>query len=255
MFHRLQPRSSEQGAVALKKQLLATAIAAVFISGCGSTSSVPAQDTSAQTGINDDFSTGTETDATGDTDAGDANNGSDTGGVSDGTSGNGAENSNTDSENASDEANDNDSDEAVNADNDTDEAPIPGAAPPVGLLRTAQPTFVWPAVADAEQYKIVVKDAGGSGYARALDPMAANCQTGVGTCSASTNLAYYDNDLTWYVESTVNGAQGPVSESYSITTPLSENLQPIKSSDGGCEAWAAVAYGKYVVLNLSLIHI
>lgn len=122
-------------------------------------------------------------------------------------------------------------------------------SPPTGLLDTAQPTFVWPAIANAEQYKIVVRDAGGSGYARSLDPVAANCQTGEGMCNAETNLAYYDNDLSWYVESTVDGVAGPVSETYSITTPLSENMQPIKSSDGNCEAWAAVAYDKYVVLN------
>ena len=66
-----------------------------------------------------------------------------------------------------------------------------------------------------------------------------------------TNLAYHDNDLSWHVESTVNGAPGPTSQSYSITTPLSENLQPIKSNVGGCEGWASVAYGKYVVLNNS----
>jgi len=134
------------------------------------------------------------------------------------------------------------------ADSDTNVFSVP---PPQGLLATAQPTFSWPAVANAEEYKIVVKDAGGSGYERTLDPLTANCQTGEGTCSATTNLAYYDNDLTWRVESTVNGVAGPVSDSYTITTPLSENMQPIKSSDGGCEAWAAVAYGKYVVLNNS----
>ena len=136
-------------------------------------------------------------------------------------------------------------------DNNNEEADAFAVPPPQGLLATAQPTFSWPAVANAEQYKIVVKDAGGSGYERTLDPMAANCQTGEGTCSATTSLAYHDNDLTWHVESTVDGASGPVSDSYNITTPLSENLQPIKSSDGGCEAWASVAYGKYVVLNNS----
>ncbi len=121
---------------------------------------------------------------------------------------------------------------------------------PRGLLDTAQPVFVWPAVANAEEYKIVVKDEGQSGYARTLDPVAANCQTGEGMCSASTSLAYFDNHLDWYVESTVNGAPGPVSETYSITTPFSENMQPILSNTiDECEAWAAVAYDKYVVLN------
>ena len=105
-------------------------------------------------------------------------------------------------------------------------------------------------MANAEQYKIVVKDAGGSGYARSVDPVTANCQTGEGTCSATTALAYYDNNLSWYVESTVSGAPGPVSDTYNITTPLSENMQPILSNTiENCEAWAAVAYDKYVVLN------
>jgi hypothetical protein len=120
-----------------------------------------------------------------------------------------------------------------------------------GLLDTAQPQFEWPAVANAEQYKIVVQDADGNGYARTLDPLTANCQTGEGICSASTNMAYYDNDLSWYVESTVDGAAGPTSDSIAITTPLSPDLMPIKSNTSDCEAWASVAYDKYVVLNNS----
>ena len=144
---------------------------------------------------------------------------------------------------------DSNTDEDTTDINDAGGAAISAALAPSGLLDTAQPTFVWPAVANAEQYKIVVKDADGNGYARTLDSFAANCQTGEGSCSATTGLAYYDNDMTWYVESTVDGNAGPVSDSFSITTPVSENLQPIKSSVSGCEGWASVAYGKYIVLN------
>ena len=61
--------------------------------------------------------------------------------------------------------------------NDGGGVAISAAVAPSGLLDTAQPTFVWPAVANAEQYKIVVKDADGNGYARTLDSFAANCQT------------------------------------------------------------------------------
>ena len=125
----------------------------------------------------------------------------------------------------------------------TNETPEPvNIDPPSGLLNTAQPVFRWRAVANADAYKIVVRDADGSGYARSLDPVAAGCQTGEGVCEATTGLAYYDNDLTWYVESTLDGAPGPDSETISITTPLSENLMPIKSNVSDCEA-------------LSLIHI
>ena len=134
----------------------------------------------------------------------------------------------------------------------TNETPEPvNIDPPSGLLNTAQPVFRWRAVANADAYKIVVRDADGSGYARSLDPVAAGCQTGEGVCEATTGLAYYDNDLTWYVESTLDGAPGPDSETISITTPLSENLMPIKSNVSDCEAWASIAYGKYVVLNNS----
>jgi len=121
--------------------------------------------------------------------------------------------------------------------------------PPSGEITTAQPIFVWPAVANADQYKIVVKDSDGSGYASSIDPVTANCQTGEGSCSASTNLAYYDNNLSWFVESTVNGVPGPVSDTLNITTPVSENMMPILSNPTGCEAWASVAYDKYVVVN------
>ena len=120
---------------------------------------------------------------------------------------------------------------------------------PSGLLDTARPEFRWPAVAGAEQYKIVVKDIDGNGYARSIDPLVAGCQTGDGECSGTTSLSYFDNDLTWSVESTVNGVPGPTSDGIAITTPLSSNIQPIKSNTSTCEGWAAVTYDKYVVLN------
>ena len=123
------------------------------------------------------------------------------------------------------------------------------AVVPAGLLETARPEFVWPAVADAEQYKIVVQDVNGNGYQRLLDPVAAGCQTGEGNCSGTTAMGYFDNDLTWYVESAVNGASGPTSTPVSITTPISQDLQPIKSNTGICEAWPSVAYDNYVALN------
>ena len=250
----------------MKKRFLATTIAAAFVAGCGSTSSVPTLDTSVETvsGTNENTSTGSGTAAD---ENGGSNTDADAGGIAggDGTSGSDVED-NTEVTSAEEPAagetgtQENDAEGGATADDidtdasnsqDNETTGSDGATPPVGLLSTAQPTFVWPAVANAEQYKIVVSDAGGSGYSRALDPMAANCQTGTGTCSAMTNLAYHDNDLSWHVESTVNGAPGPTSQSYSITTPLSENLQPIKSNIGGCEGWASVAYGKYVVLNNS----
>jgi len=99
--------------------------------------------------------------------------------------------------------------------------------PPSGLLDTAQPLFSWPAVSNAEQYKIVVTDAGGSGYERTLDPIAASCQTGEGTCTANTNMAYYDNDLSWYVESTVDGAPGARSQTFTMTTPCQRHYHPV----------------------------
>ncbi len=262
----------------LNKKLLAVAVATALAAGCGGTTSVSDLDNDQEPqAIDVDNNAGAGPEST----EGEGAGGSDIGGgdgVVDENANEGSGDNQTGSGNGTGEASDGDGvdsgaldngDNPVD-DNETgggdsgvvDDAPevnttvddddaVAGSPPPVGLLDTAQPEFVWPAVANAEQYKIVVTDSGGSGYARALDPMSANCQTGEGNCRATTNLAYYDNDLTWHVESTVNGAQGPVSDSFSITTPLSENLQPIKSSDGGCEAWAAVAYGKYVVLNNS----
>ena len=255
----------------MNKQLLAVALSAVFVTACGGSDSGPGSGESLQAGV------------TGNTDAGETGSNADAGEaantpdvvvaddatqvtpdvVADGA----VETADTVEVVVEDTAENTDTSEVVvveetedvadttnGTDNNNDAADNTIALavpPPQGLLATAQPVFSWPAVADADEYKIIVKDAGGSGYERTLDPLTANCQTGEGTCSASTNLAYYDNDLTWRVESTVDGEAGPVSDSYSITTPLSENMQPIKSSDGGCEAWASVAYGKYVVLNNS----
>jgi hypothetical protein len=120
---------------------------------------------------------------------------------------------------------------------------------PSGELNTARPEFRWPSVEEAEQYRIVVRDAGGNGYERVLDAVDANCQASDGSCGAATSLEYFDNDLTWFVESTVDGVAGPTSGALSITTPVSPHMQPIKSNTGICEGWASIAYDKYVALN------
>jgi len=242
----------------LKKQLLLVALSTLSVTACGGSNSSSVSDEAAQTGIVNDADSGDSV-QTGIANENDSDESAQTGIVNETDSGETGSNADATDSTDSDTADSTDSDSTDSADNsdninNNDEGGNDTAVltpPPQGLLATAQPTFTWPAVANAEEYKIVVNDAGGSGYARSLDPLTANCQTGEGTCSATTNLAYYDNDLTWQVESTVNGEAGPVSDSYSITTPLSENMQPIKSNDGGCEAWAAVAYGKYVVLNNS----
>lgn len=214
--------------IILNRQLLAAALCTVLVTACSSDSD-PVSVNNGQSGSDNGDVTGNGDGSVGEMNIENNNPDTDTG------------DADGDQQNTPDTDGDADNGTGVNE-------PVP----PSGLLDTAQPTFVWPAVANAERYKIVVKDAGGSGYARAIDPVAANCQTGEGNCSATTSLAYYDNNMTWFVESTVNGNPGPVSDSYSITTPLSENMQPILSSDdGGCEAWASVAYGKYVVLNNS----
>ena len=266
----------------LNKKLLTTAISTVLISACGGSNTDPVAGDIAQPGAdnvivisdpqpsvveetesNDSVASevSSNTDNTSDaggssiTDSEDQQIAADDATVAETTEAdNNAEDVVIVSEDSS-ETNNSDQEDAVVEDAiidvEIDETSAFEAAPPSGLLDTAQPTFVWPAVANAEEYKIVVKDADGSGYARSLDPLTANCQTGEGSCSATTGLAYYDNDMTWYVESTVDGNAGPVSDSFSITTPVSENLQPIKSSDSGCEGWASVAYGKYIVLNNS----
>ncbi len=236
----------------MKKQLAIALFSAALAAGCGSDNEGSTAGNN-QDGI-EGGSGGDTTDGTGNTDGGEDNGGS---GNADGTdnSGNTGGTDTTDGNETTDGTDGTDGTDTTGGDGDNGdgnnaEGTDTAADAPSGLLDTAQPTFVWPAVAGAERYKIVVKDDGGSGYARSLDPVAANCQTGDGMCSAATSLAYYDNDLNWYVESTVNGAPGPVSETNRITTPLSENMQPIKSNTiEDCEAWAAVAYDKYVVLN------
>ena len=142
----------------MKKRLLATTIAAAFVAGCGSTSSVPALDTSVETvsGTNEGTSTasGPAADETGGSDDSAAEvAGGITGG--DGTSGNGAEN-NTEVTNAeetsaeepaAEETDTQDSDAEGGTtpdDSDTDTSNSQdneitgsdGATPPVGLLST-----------------------------------------------------------------------------------------------------------------------
>ncbi len=220
------------------KRLATPALCAFLLVGCGGSGSGAGSETDIEIVIPADNSAGTDTEVVV------GNNDTDTAG------------NNTDNVDATGSVDDTDvvdtGDTDTVGDTDTigDTDTTATLVAPSGALDTAQPLFVWPAVAGAERYKIVVKDDGASGYARSLDPVAANCQTGEGMCSATTALAYFDNHLDWYVESTVNGAPGPVSDTYNITTPFSENMQPILSNTTDeCEAWAAVAYDKYVVLN------
>ncbi len=124
------------------------------------------------------------------------------------------------------------------------------ALSPSGLINTGTPTFQWTAI-DADSYRIVVSDASGNGYTSEVDALSAGCQTGTGTCTHTPSLAYFDNHLSWVVQPVVNGNNAPLSNRLSITTPFSPDIQPILSNEGSCEAWASVAYDKFVVLNNS----
>lgn len=125
------------------------------------------------------------------------------------------------------------------------------ALSPEGLVDNSTPEFTWTAIPNVDEYRIVVKDAAGNGYRRSVDALTAGCQTGGGNCNFSPTAAYFDNDLQWYVESAVGGQSGPRSNTVSITTPFSANIQPIKSNTTACEAWPSVAYDEFVVLNNS----
>lgn len=120
------------------------------------------------------------------------------------------------------------------------------AVSPSGLLSTGTPTFQWNPLAGTEMYTLAISDSRGNGYSYQIDPLRAGCQSG-GVCTATPDLGYYDNDLTWRIKTTVNGSDGPESNRIAITTPQNINIQPVKS--GQCEAWPSVAYDKYVVLN------
>lgn len=124
------------------------------------------------------------------------------------------------------------------------------AISPTGATTTGTPTFTWTAI-DADEYRIVVSDSAGNGYTSSIDPVAAGCQGGTGTCTHTPNLAYFDNNLTWVVQPVINGSNGALSNRVSITTPFNPDIQPILSNQGSCEAWPSVAYDKFVVLNNS----
>ena len=120
------------------------------------------------------------------------------------------------------------------------------AISPSGTLSSGTPEFQWNPLDGAEMYTLAISDSQGNGYSYQIDPLRAGCQSG-GTCSATPDLGYYDNDLTWRVKTTVNGSDGPETDRINITTPQNINIQPVKS--GQCEAWPSVAYDKFVVLN------
>ena len=120
---------------------------------------------------------------------------------------------------------------------------------PAGAINTGTPVYRWPAVADADNYRLVIRDFGNNGFTHEIDPVAAQCQDGTGTCSAQPDTGYFDNFLNWTVHAEVDGrmqlAGGPVS----FKTPVSPDLQPIASNTESCEAYPAMAYDKYVVVN------
>jgi hypothetical protein len=120
---------------------------------------------------------------------------------------------------------------------------------PSGAIATGTPEYQWPAVSGADSYRLIVRDSGGNGFDHTIDPLAAGCQTGSGTCRVRPDTGYFDNFLNWTVQAQVGGqtriAAGPVS----FKTPVSPNLQPISSNTASCEAYPAMAYDKFVVVN------
>lgn len=124
------------------------------------------------------------------------------------------------------------------------------AISPSGSVTSGNPTFRWSAI-NADSYRIVVSDSAGNGYTSSVDPVTAGCQSGNGTCSFTPKLAYFDNHLSWVVQPVKDGNNGTLSNRLSITTPFSPDIQPILSNEGSCEAWPAVAYDNFVVLNNS----
>lgn len=123
------------------------------------------------------------------------------------------------------------------------------ALSPVGVISTGTPVYRWPAVANADKYRLIIRDAGGNGFTHEIDAFAANCQTGTGSCSAQPDTGYFDNFLNWSVQAVVNGASQSVAGPVSFKTPVSPDLQPISSNTGACEAYPAMAYDKYVIVN------
>lgn len=124
------------------------------------------------------------------------------------------------------------------------------ALSPSGIINTGTPVFRWSAI-DAEAYRIVVSDSAGNGYTSSVDAVTAGCQGGIGTCSYTPGLSYFDNHLSWVVQPIINGQNSTLSNRLSITTPFSPDMQPILSNTGTCEAWPAIAYDNFVVLNNS----
>ncbi len=129
----------------------------------------------------------------------------------------------------------------------TSDLPAIAAGEAAGLLDSANPNFTWPSIDSAGQYRLIVEDAAGNGYAANLDADAANCLNG--TCSASLESAYHGTELNWRVESTVDGQPGPVVEGGSFSSERSTELQPITSRPDICAVWPALDYDKYTVLN------
>jgi hypothetical protein len=120
---------------------------------------------------------------------------------------------------------------------------------PSGVINTGKPEYRWPARANADQYRLIVRDAGNNGFTHEIDPVAANCQTGTGACTAQPDTGYFDNFLTWRVEAVVNGATQTVAGPVSFKTPVSADLQPIASNTASCEAYPAMAWDKFVLVN------
>ena len=129
------------------------------------------------------------------------------------------------------------------------DSPANVAMSPTGAINTGTPTYSWPANGNADLYRLVVSDGAGNGFTHEIDPFSAGCQSGDGTCRAQPDLAYYDNSLTWKIQTISGGETISTSASVNFSTPISLDVQPITSNPDVCEAYPSVVYDKFIAIN------
>jgi uncharacterized protein (DUF1800 family) len=116
-------------------------------------------------------------------------------------------------------------------------AGVPGQATlvsPTGTINDAMPTYVWNVVANATEYVLNVKDAGGADRILQTLQSVMVCQQGQATCSARPAVQLAAATYTWTIQSRNNAGNGPVSGSLTFTVssaPANITVQSHQDND------------------------
>jgi len=97
---------------------------------------------------------------------------------------------------------------------------------PSGSITDPTPTYLWNAVPGSTWYYLWVNDSTGNKIQQWYTATQAGCPSGTGTCSLTPAISLSAGPGKWWIETWINGREGPWSsgKSFTITPPPAANL-------------------------------